>query len=257
MSLEPLWKLQLKSSVLLYTLCRRVKAHADAGAASTIPTSSPSPQTSGSRATGNSDGREGGAVRQALCSTMATELADFYRLMAVLEVHASQPIPTPGACRKCLTLGYSLLNTSRMTPELNMLHEQLISASICGVVVSCTTTHGHELVVNNCISCLFFLLAGRRLGCSRALLDPEAPCGLAGGAPSTHAPACPVGRQHARPWGRCSSGCPVRSCTGKSSGARDDYAISWLKGAYIGGGAMNCAVLPPYLYYITKCVNLR
>lgn len=39
----------------------------------------------------------GGAVRQALCSTLAAELADFYRLMAVLEAHASQPMPAPGA----------------------------------------------------------------------------------------------------------------------------------------------------------------
>uniref|UniRef100_A0A7S3QYS6 Gamma-tubulin complex component n=1 Tax=Dunaliella tertiolecta TaxID=3047 RepID=A0A7S3QYS6_DUNTE len=83
-------------------LFRRVKAHADAGAASIVPTaSSANPTAAGpgsaegwSAAAGTQGG--GGAVRQALCSTLATELADFYRLMAVLEAHAMQPMPTPG-----------------------------------------------------------------------------------------------------------------------------------------------------------------
>ena len=39
----------------------------------------------------------GGAVRQAFCAALQAELADFYRLVAVLEVQANQPLPKPGA----------------------------------------------------------------------------------------------------------------------------------------------------------------
>ena len=73
---------------------RQVKANAAAGAATAIPTTSA--QGGGDYNGSNRNGTGGGAVRQALCSTLATELADFYRLMAVLEVHAVQPMPTPG-----------------------------------------------------------------------------------------------------------------------------------------------------------------
>ncbi|KAJ9510229.1 hypothetical protein QJQ45_015708 [Haematococcus lacustris] len=39
----------------------------------------------------------GGAVRQALGAALQGELVDFYRLVAVMEAHAAQPLPTPGA----------------------------------------------------------------------------------------------------------------------------------------------------------------
>jgi hypothetical protein len=50
-------------------------------------------QHAGKQGTGTNSG---GAVRQALCGALHAELSDFYRLMAVLEAHASQPIPVPG-----------------------------------------------------------------------------------------------------------------------------------------------------------------
>lgn len=61
--------------------CRRVQQHVN-GATTHKP--------------GSGSHHAVGAYRQALHGAMQAELADFYRLMAVLEAHATQPIPLPG-----------------------------------------------------------------------------------------------------------------------------------------------------------------
>lgn len=58
---------------------------------------------------GKTDGAPEGSVQHALCSALQQELSDYYRLVALLEQQALQPIPTPsqmtgGATKPYLTL---------------------------------------------------------------------------------------------------------------------------------------------------------
>ena len=59
-------------------------------------THTPSPYTLHRKVKACASATGGGAVRRALCAALHAEIADFYRLMAILEVHAAQPIPVPG-----------------------------------------------------------------------------------------------------------------------------------------------------------------
>lgn len=43
-------------------------------------------------------GRSGGSVRQALSGALQSEVAEYYRLLAVLEAMLANPIPSPGMC---------------------------------------------------------------------------------------------------------------------------------------------------------------
>jgi hypothetical protein len=76
-------------------------------------------------------------VRQALCGALHAELSDFYRLMAVMEAHASQPIPVPGEPTvSCYTEACLSVYTFKAVPIMQLRFEGYTSTTGCIAFIS-------------------------------------------------------------------------------------------------------------------------